>query len=167
MQEQNPYETPKADLGRGNDEDDHELAGRGSRLGAYLIDSVILIIVSVPLLFAIGYIEYLEQGVQPPATMIIGLAAVVFLLWVAIHGYFLYTYGQTVGKRMVGIKITDLHGDLPNFGTLVGLRFLTIRIIKQIPIIGAVFGIVNVLFIFRADRRCIHDHIARTKVLVV
>ena len=65
MQEQNPYETPKADLGRGNDEDDHELAGRGNRLGAYLIDSVIVIIVSVPLLFAIGYIEYMEQGVQP------------------------------------------------------------------------------------------------------
>lgn len=38
-------------------------------------------------------------------------------------------------------------------------------VISAIPLAGAAFGLVDILFIFRADRRCIHDLIAGTHVV--
>jgi len=40
-------------------------------------------------------------------------------------------------------------------------------ILGAVPMIGNVFTIVNYCFIFRADRRCLHDLIAGTKVVKV
>jgi hypothetical protein len=34
------------------------------------------------------------------------------------------------------------------------------------PYVGPFFGLANILFILRADRRCIHDHFADTKVVL-
>ena len=35
----------------------------------------------------------------------------------------------------------------------------------MIPVLGPLFSLVNVCFIFREDRRCIHDLIAGTQVV--
>lgn len=50
---------------------------------------------------------------------------------------------------------------------LILMRYATIHAIGQIPILGAIFGFVNVLFIFIGDQRqCLHDKFAGTKVVV-
>ncbi|MBD3392455.1 MAG: hypothetical protein GF418_10265 [Chitinivibrionales bacterium] len=37
--------------------------------------------------------------------------------------------------------------------------------LQGIPILGSLFALINVLFVFREDHRCIHDLIAGTKVV--
>jgi uncharacterized RDD family membrane protein YckC len=39
--------------------------------------------------------------------------------------------------------------------------------LESIPLLGGLFSLVNVCFIFRDDRRCIHDLIADTIVVKV
>ena len=38
-------------------------------------------------------------------------------------------------------------------------------LIGAIPLVGTVFSLVNICFIFREDRRCIHDLMAGTHVV--
>ena len=64
------------------------------------------------------------------------------------------------------MKIVDLQGNKPEFGKLIGLRYLTTWVIGMVPVLGTIYQLVNVLFIFGNDRRCIHDKIAGTRVVV-
>ena len=35
----------------------------------------------------------------------------------------------------------------------------------RVPVVGILLRLVDILAIFRPDRRCIHDHLAKTKVI--
>jgi hypothetical protein len=52
-----------------------------------------------------------------------------------------------------------------SFVTGVLLRNWLFMLLQYIPGLGSVSGLVDPLFIFRADRRCIHDFVAGTKVI--
>ena len=45
------------------------------------------------------------------------------------------------------------------------LRLVPIHLISQVPFAGGFVGLADSLFIFRQDKRCIHDLIAGTKVV--
>jgi uncharacterized RDD family membrane protein YckC len=75
--------------------------------------------------------------------------------------------GQTIGKKALGMKIVDLSGALPPFGKLVALRYVLPILIAQIPFLGGLFALADALFIFGAERRCIHDYLAGTRVVDV
>jgi hypothetical protein len=38
-------------------------------------------------------------------------------------------------------------------------------VLASIPVIGTIYGLLDVLLIFRASRRCLHDNIADTIVV--
>jgi len=38
-------------------------------------------------------------------------------------------------------------------------------LISAIPVVGSFFVLIDTLLVFRADRRCVHDLIAGTKVV--
>ena len=142
------------------------LASRGKRLGGSLLDALISIIVIVPIMFASGIFNQIKQGQQ----MSIGQTVLFFFLGLAIfliiHGYLLSKYGQTVGKKIVGTRIVDKgNGKIIPLGKVFVLRVIPISIISQIPLIGGLFGLADSLFIFRNDKRCIHDLIAGTIVV--
>ena len=59
-----------------------------------------------------------------------------------------------------------LAGNKPEFGKLIALRYLTTHAIALIPFVDFIYWLVNVLFIFGDDRRCIHDRIAGTRVVM-
>ena len=64
------------------------------------------------------------------------------------------------------IRIVDVaDGTNPGFARTFLVRGVVTGLIGSIPGVGPLFAILNVLFIFRDDRRCIHDHIARTVVV--
>jgi uncharacterized RDD family membrane protein YckC len=84
-----------------------------------------------------------------------------------LHGYYLKVGGQTIGKKIVGIRIADLNNNIPGFAKVLGLRYLPIQAAALIPIVGFLYPLVDVLFIFFPDRRCLHDLIAGTKVVKV
>lgn len=88
-----------------------------------------------------------------------------FIAFFALHGYLLSRYGQTIGKRILGIAIVTMDNRVPPFFQLITQRYLTQWFAGMIPVIGLLLRLVDVLAIFRPDRRCIHDHLAKTKVI--
>lgn len=86
-------------------------------------------------------------------------------IFLAINGYFLAKQGQTIGKIAVKTRIVDLNGNICPFAKMFVLRYVVLWAIHTIPIIGNIVGLVDVLFIFGKEKRCIHDYIAGTKVV--
>jgi len=141
------------------------LASRWKRLGGALIDGVLTAIVMVPVMAVTG----MTSAAPGSEGMTFGRRAGLFVLgcvvFLVLNGYLLYKRGQTIGKVAVKTKIVDLNGQIPDFGRLVALRYLVMALVGQIPFLGGLIGLVNALFIFRSDRRCLHDHIAGTRVV--
>ena len=74
-------------------------------------------------------------------------------------------HGQTIGKRIMGIAIVTMDNQKPAFMLLIVQRYLSQWIMGIVPVIGIFLRLADILAIYRADRRCIHDHIAKTKVI--
>ena len=166
MDEQNPYRSPDAVVA---DISDGELADRGTRLGAALIDGIIMLVVVAPLMYFGGYwttamaAATAGERVGFGITMmwaLIGFAAFALVQFVPLNAT-----GQTWGKKLLGIKIVDMAGVKPPVLRLLGLRYLPWHVGSNVPLIGWLLGLVNILLIFRADRRCGHDLIAGTQVV--
>ena len=73
--------------------------------------------------------------------------------------------GQTFGKRAMKIRIVKLDGSQPGFVHAVLLRMMVNGLPPAIPMVGRLYTLVDLLFIFSADRRCLHDRIAGTRVV--
>lgn len=158
------YKPPEANLEQVAD-NKLELASRGTRLTAAIADSLIALAVSVPLMMYFGVWDAIMSGNEPKVERMLIIAAVGIIAFLAIHGYFLKKDGQTVGKKLFNIYIVDLNGQVPNFPKLVTLRYLPLWFVSYIPVVGSFLPTVDVLFIFRKDRRCVHDLVAGTKVV--
>jgi len=142
-----------------------ELAGRFSRFVASLLDAIVMMAFAMPLyfiLFAKHGSSLLDSSDVYRITWV-GIPSLVF--FVGINSYFWATRGQSLGKMALGIRIVQIDGPQATWGRIVGLRILPMQLLSWIPYIGGLISLVDVLFIFRANRRCIHDEIARTKVI--
>lgn len=147
-------------------ESTQELASRWKRFGGALIDGLITLAVTLPVMAITGVLKQTQQG-HP---MTIGQRVFFFIFSIAvflvIQGYLLAKHGQTVGKKLVGSRIARItDGQIFSIGPLLGLRYLPLWVIYQIPFVGVIFSLADVLFIFRKDKRCIHDLIAGSQVV--
>ena len=146
-----------------------ELAGRGRRFGAYIIDSLIAGIVLVAVAYSnpgplgVTMLDIVGTGTRQMSTA----GSIWFLIiFMAINSYLLVTKGQTLGKLALGIRIVDaLSNGAASAVKLLGLRYVLVLLVRAIPIIGNLLGLADALFIFRSDKRCLHDLIAGTKVV--
>ncbi len=143
-----------------------ELASRGSRLGAAIIDGIINMLTVIPLMMALGMWEMVIGGEEPGLMFTVGVGLASFVLFALIHGYFLATGGQTIGKKILGIRMVDMQDQILPVPSILGKRYLPITLVSMIPLIGQILPMIDILFIFRKDRRCIHDLIAGTKVVL-
>jgi uncharacterized RDD family membrane protein YckC len=131
------------------------LANRSSRFAAWVVDVLIFLGPSVAF-----YFTYFPLAI----VYVVGLALVqVALLTIA---------GQTLGKKTLDIRIVKMQtGTNGGFVTNVLLRTLLNSLIQAglnfLTAFVPVYTVLDVLFIFRADRRCIHDLIAGTVVVKV
>ena len=146
-----------------------EPASRWLRLGAILLDSFIGCIVALPgtaLLLAGGIFTRSSQpnlALMVPGFLVLGIATLALL---AVQIYLLSTRGQTIGKRLLAIRIVCFVDETnPGFVKAFLLRVFVNGLIGAVPIIGLVYWLVDICFIFRDDRRCLHDLIAGTKVV--
>ena len=165
MNEINPYLPPESDLVVEPTEG-APLASRAQRFGGALIDGLL----SIALVFAITWAtdtwELLAAG---PAvanyafSFVLGMG--VFLL---LQGALLKTRGQTVGKVLIGTRIVSQKDEriLP-LSRILLLRYVPFSLLSGIPLIGSLTGFIDAVFIFREDHLCLHDHLARTKVIQV
>lgn len=146
-----------------------EPASRWLRLGAHLLDSLVGCLFVGPgfaVLFMAGI--FTQPDNPNPALLLAGIVAagVGALLLLGIQIYLLVTRGQTLGKMMLGIKIVNFEDGLnPGFVKVVLLRLIVNGFIGAVPFLGLIYTLVDTLFIFREDRRCIHDLIAGTMVV--
>lgn len=163
MNEENRYAPPKAEVEDAATEGD--LASRGARLGGAIIDVIISWIVIFPVMYYTGFWQSAMTGqVNMTSQLMLGLFGIVVFL--VLNGYLLSKRGQTIGKALVGTRIVSVtDGQILPLPKVFGLRYLPMSLIALIPLFGNVIAIVNVLFIFRDDRRCIHDLIAGTRVV--
>ena len=123
------------------------LAERGTRLLAALIDSAALITI-IALAAASG-----------PTAVLLSM-----LTYILLQGYLLSVEGQTIGKSLMKIKIVrEEDGSNPGFYHAVFLRYFLPMLMSMVPLLG----LIDILYIFREDRRCIHDHLADTIVIDV
>ncbi len=168
MDEQNPYRAPDARVI--NRDQSGELAGLGERLAAAIIDTAILLILLVPVMWLGGYFQVVMDTATTGESVPLGTellwGLVSLALFMAVQVYPLYSTAQTWGKRVLKIQIVGLDGARLPFGHLIAKRYFPMQAIGLVPVIGPVLSIVNVLFIFRQDRRCVHDLIAGTKVVM-
>ena len=148
------------------------LASREARLGGAILDSLVALACLAPGLVLVGLAGGFTDGdeVENPALFLAGglwlLAA--FAVLVTVQCYLLTKHGQTIGKRLVKTRIVAVDdGRNPGFVRAVLLRTVLNGVIAAIPFVGNAYSIVDVLFIFRDDRRCLHDLIAGTKVVRV
>ena len=82
-----------------------------------------------------------------------------------VNTYLLIKYGQTVGKYLLTIRIADFETDeVPPFWRLVA-RIAAPYALSLLGTVGALISLVDTLFIFRKNRRCVHDLIVRTRVV--
>lgn len=167
MADFNPYQAPSAHVEDVNDNEDSELAERGTRLGAVLLDGLIFL---VPGLFAFvpimmfskqGNLDAMGVGAMLAVTIgLLGMLAIFVIDLVMLH-----RSGQTIGKRILSVKIIRSDGSRAGLTRIFFLRMLVPGLIGGIPFVGMIFSIVDPLFIFQESRRCVHDLIADTVVI--
>jgi uncharacterized RDD family membrane protein YckC len=138
-----------------------ELASLGSRFVAKLLDGLlyfgVVLVIGLPST-AFGFDEF---GAGLVALTWIGLA---IYQWVLIA-----TTGQTLGKKWMGIRIVKLDGSPVDFVSGVLLRIWALyglTCVGSLIMIGGLLPLVDALMIFGDERRCLHDHLASTKVIV-
>lgn len=86
-------------------------------------------------------------------------------LFLVLNGVFLVKNGQTIGKKIMNIKIVNMERKQVSIINLYTLRYLVFSLVNQIPTVGSLINLVNILFIFGKERRCLHDRIAGTCVI--
>jgi uncharacterized RDD family membrane protein YckC len=109
-----------------------------------------------------------SEGIQAASIRFRGSFQVFFgfLAHVILNAYFLHKYGQTIGKRIVGTRIVRTSGDQASLPRIVGLRMGFLFFLNLTPHVGWILWLADILFIFRRDHRCLHDHVAGTMVVV-
>ena len=164
MEEQNPYQSPRAAVSVASQEG--MLASRGARLAAALLDGLIGMAIMLPMMFVSGYFGAMRTGETAPIIVLANWALIGCVVFVLVQGYPLHATGQTWGKRALGIRIVSLDGTKPALGKLLLLRYLPLRVVGVIPLVNSLVVLTDALLIFRNDRRCLHDLIAGTRVVV-
>lgn len=136
------------------------LADPGSRLGAVAIDALLP---AAPQLVLVPLGIFVESASMIRASTWLGWAAVAVFFLVDL--VLLHRYGQTIGKRVMGLRIVRANGEKASLGRLFWLRTMLPGAIGVIPILGWLFSLVDTLTIFSVDRRTIHDRMADTVVI--
>ena len=142
-----------------------QLASRWDRLYAALIDAVLATLITIPVMNYLGIMELVKEQGHIPIDMTIKLGIYGVVMFLVMHGYLLNKYGQTIGKSFLNISIVTLNNKKPEFIPLILKRYLPLWLVGCTPVIGDLLVTIDVLFIFRKDKRCVHDLIAGTKVI--
>jgi uncharacterized RDD family membrane protein YckC len=141
-------------------------ADRGTRLGAALLDGVFLVLVYIPFLIAFVIGDRVRKSADDAgsAAIIIGgqlLLLVGLIVWASFTILYVKRNGQTIAKKMLGIKVVRSDGSQASLGRIFWLRNVVNGLIGIVPL----YGLIDHLFIFGESRQCLHDKIADTMVI--
>ena len=138
-----------------------ERAGFGIRLGAYLLDGLILTVIMVVLMLPAGFAIQLVARKAPELMIPLSIGSYLLIMAVSI-GYLLVPWaksGATPGKKMLRLRIVRDDGQ-PQLG--YGKAFL--RILGYM-LSGLILDIGFLMILFNAEKKGLHDMIAGTHVI--
>lgn len=159
----NPYAAPQAAVSNTDTDAAIELASRGRRLGANLIDMLMLGAVFAAVVFVYAIASGDELRWFNPDRYWVGLVTglAIFATFILLNLVPMRT-GRTVGKQMLGLRVVDQHGQPASLAQQVG-RYAVMMLPGSLGI--SVVGIIDALLIFRASRKCLHDDVCGTQVV--
>lgn len=141
------------------------LAGRGGRLVANIVDGAYFLIPYCLFIAGTVFLAPSEPGGESRALavglvlMLLAFAGFVVLLVLNLRQ--MKRTGQSLGKKVMKIKVVRTDGSPASLGLLVWKRNVLNWVLSAIP----VYGLVDILFIFGDARQCLHDKLAGTKVV--
>lgn len=136
------------------------IATKTQRFIASLIDMILLMMLYR--LVRSFYIDIIDiEALIDLVDMIISLG-----LFFIINHIFIVSNGQTIGKKILKIKVVDLTYNLPPV-SLLYKRYIVYLGFDTIVLIGSQLSLINILMIFGKERRCMHDYMAGTQVVKV
>ncbi|HEX7714797.1 MAG TPA: RDD family protein [Bacillota bacterium] len=148
-----------------NVELDYEVAGIGSRFLAIVIDTLIQWVLIIGILSSLGMLKLgeLRSKITHWSTSFAG-SLLIGLLFLVLIGYFIILEtvmnGQTVGKKLVNIRVRKEGGYAPSFWDVL-LRNV-IRMVDYLPFFYG-FGMITMFFNQKAKR--LGDYAAGTIVV--
>ena len=164
----NPYASVSA-APHGAAVGDRELAGVGSRIAGAIVDALFTYLfvgigvgIAIYVLLQAG--EQASSGVTAAAYSAIGVAS---LIPVVINCVLIAKSGQSVGKKVAGTRMIDQESRTP-VGFVQGylVRTMVFGALCQIPLIGFVIAIVDLVFLFTdQNHQTLHDKLAKTLVV--
>lgn len=142
-----------------------QYVGFWRRFAAIFIDGIVVWVLQIPvnLIFAGAAAPSINDPYNATAAAGIGLGSMVasiavsVLYWVVFQG----KYGQTLGKKALGIKVVDVNGKTPSMMTF----FLREIIGKFVS--GIILLIGYLMVIWDGKKQGLHDKIAGTFVVRV
>ena len=139
------------------------LADRSTRLGAAILDGFIFAgLVYLPLMVTLGLNS--AAGENDSETLVLigsALAMMGFVVWIGLTIRYVLRNGQSIAKKITGIKVVRSDGSPVNLGRIFWMRNVANGILSIIPL----YGLIEILFIFSESRQCIHDKLADTIVV--
>ena len=164
---ESPYAPPRAavqDVG-----DPHATfvpADPGTRFGAAMLDGLIAVgMMYGPVLLSILLWSAVGRGPDSAGTGIflggLGLALIGFGVWCWLTIIHVKRNGQTLGKKILGIKVVRRDGAPASLGRIFWLRNVINALIGIVPF----YVLADHVFIFGESRQCLHDKIADTIVV--
>jgi uncharacterized RDD family membrane protein YckC len=157
------------------------------RLLARLIDGLVLTALSIPIaiaLFASTVHQFQQIANQYPDPNMPGAQAAIskadgrfflmLLAYVAAVGAISFLYdaiqhglwGQTLGKRALGIRVVSAYDRSKITGGMAAGRAAMYALLPLVPLAGSVYSLVDSLWLFGDRRRqCLHDKPAHTIVV--
>ena len=94
------------------------LAKWTDRFLAWLIDFIIISIISTSIVFAVlGTIDFDEDAILAESTQYIPTSLLFFAYWTILE----YKTGQTIGKKILNLKVANISGNNPSLkGVIIG-----------------------------------------------
>lgn len=158
----NPYAPPSAIVSDVSDPSVAVPADRLARLGAVILDGFVFgAMVYFPAAIGLLASGAMEDGVPPIAAGLFLAALAGFVAWAYFTVAYVRANGQTIGKRLLKIKVVRADGAPASLGRIFWLRNIVNGLFTLIPL----YGIIDSLFIFSESRQCLHDKIADTIVV--
>lgn len=135
------------------------------RLAATLLDLLILIPTGLLLMLVSGIVESAEAWVMPqPIIRLSGLAVVTYLL---LNGYPLLTQGQTLGKRIMRIRLARASDGARLPAWRLALRAAaipTLALLLSLELLVPLY-LITALTIFLPGQRTLQDHFSGSRVV--
>jgi uncharacterized RDD family membrane protein YckC len=169
--EPNPYAPPQAELDVQIPlpVDDLELADRGTRLAANLLDGIIVLIPFGLIAFLcyqlLGWNMFEERTTLGAFLEGLAISSSASVLYFAVNGRLLARHGQSIGKKLFKIRIAKPDGRIPTLWDSFFKRYALFLFLQDVPLVGRMVPLIDALMIFRESRRCLHDELAETIVV--